>query len=186
MGESGQQLQAAIEVVARHFSATWEHGANAPDTTVTMDGMRIAVAVATVARRALAKPGLRFDKVARGLIARLQDALCQSVPDGTAVILTVTAPIRLPTKTAEALADKIRDCLAQRSEPVEVRDEIYGNQVRVRLVAGVARTASQVIGFVHNPDSDPDVLLDLAQSLLQQISAAEVRLRWAASVRPVS
>jgi hypothetical protein len=31
---------------------------------------------------------------------------------------------------------------------------------------------SQVIGFVHNPDSDPDVLLRLTQSLLQHIGAA--------------
>ena len=31
---------------------------------------------------------------------------------------------------------------------------------------------SKVIGFVHNPDSDPDVLLRLAQSLLQHIGAA--------------
>jgi hypothetical protein len=29
-----------------------------------------------------------------------------------------------------------------------------------------------VIGFVHNPDSDPDVLLRLTQSLLRHIGAA--------------
>jgi hypothetical protein len=31
---------------------------------------------------------------------------------------------------------------------------------------------SKVIGFVHNPDSDPDVLFRLTQSLLQHIGAA--------------
>jgi hypothetical protein len=34
---------------------------------------------------------------------------------------------------------------------------------------------SKVIGFVHNPDSDPDVLLFLTQSLLQRIGEAVVR-----------
>ena len=31
---------------------------------------------------------------------------------------------------------------------------------------------AKVIGFVHNPDTDPDVLLRLTQSLVQHIGAA--------------
>jgi hypothetical protein len=87
------------------------------------------------------------------------------------VILTITAPIRLPSKTSAALEDKIRVCLARRSAQ-EVKDTIHGNQIRVRLVKGVSRQMSKVIGFVHNPDSDPDVLFRLTQSLLQHIGAA--------------
>jgi hypothetical protein len=177
MSETGKQRQAAIKAVARHFSATWEPSGDAFGATLSIAGQRIAVAVAMaeyhIAERAdFNRPRLRFDKVARGLIARLQDALSQFVPDGMAVILTVTAPIRLPAKTAEALGDTIRDCLARRPLPVEIRDAVCGNQVRLRVVAAVARPVSKVIGFVHNSDSDTDILLDIAQSLLRQVGAA--------------
>src|SRR5208283_511813 len=66
---------------------------------------------------------------------------------------------------------RFRVCLARRSAQ-EVKDTIDGNQIRVRLVKGVSRQMSKAIGFVHNPDSDPDVLLRLTQSLLQHIGAA--------------
>jgi hypothetical protein len=175
--EEGRQRQAAIEAVARHFSATWEPRGDAPGATVSIHGRRVAVEVATIAQRIdertdPSRPRLRFDKVALRLIARLQVSLPRFVPDGIAVILTVAAPIRLPAKTTEALEDRIRDCLARRSGPMESREAVCGNQVRIRFVTGVARTVSKVIVFVHNPDSDPDLLLDVTQSLLQQIGAA--------------
>jgi len=101
----------------------------------------------------------------------LQATLCESVPDGKTVILTITAPIRVPSKTAAALEDKIRTYLARRSAQVEAKDTIHGNQIRVRLVKGGSRRTSKVIGFVHNPDSDPDVLLDITHSLIERIGA---------------
>jgi hypothetical protein len=178
MSKLRKHEQAAIEVVAKHFSATWEKGdVDSPGAYVTIAGKRIAVEVTAINQRIaergdLTKPRLRFDRVALRLVGGLQAALSEFVPDGEAVILTITAPIRLPSKTAAALESKIRDCLARRSAQVKVKDTIYGNQVRVRLVKGVSRRMSKVIGFVHNPDSDPDVLLRLTQSLLQHIGAA--------------
>ena len=170
--------QAAIEVVARHFSATWDKGdGESPDAYVTLAGKRIAVEVAAIKqgiaeRSDLTKPRLRFDRVALRLVGGLQAALSEFVPDGEAAVVTVTAPIRLPSKTVAALASKVRECLARRSAQVEVKETIYGNQIRVRLVKGASRRMSKVIGFVHNPDSDPEVLLSLTQSLLQHIGAA--------------
>jgi hypothetical protein len=41
------------------------------------------------------KRGLRFDKVAVGLIACMLRALCDDVPDGMTLLFTVTAPIRV-------------------------------------------------------------------------------------------
>jgi hypothetical protein len=38
-------------------------------------------------------------------------------------------------------------------------------------VKGGLGATSKVIGFVHNPDSHPDVLLDATQSLLERIGA---------------
>jgi len=160
-----KQKQAAVEAVARHFSATWEKGEDPPDAYLTIARKRIAVEVTTIKPRiahrgGLTKPRLRFDRVALGLVRRLQAALCESVPDGKTLILTITAPIRVPSKTAAALEDKIRTYLARRSAQVEARDTIHGNQIRVRLVkGGGSERTSKVIGFVHNPDSDPDVLL---------------------------
>jgi hypothetical protein len=88
------------------------------------------------------------------------------------LIVTITAPIRLASKTAAAVEDKIRVGLARWSAKLEVKDTIHGNRIRVRLVKVVPKRASKVIGFVHNPDSDPDVLLRLTQSLLRHIGAA--------------
>jgi hypothetical protein len=172
--------QAAIKAVARHFRATWEKGEDPPDAYVTIAGKRIAVAVTTIKQRTadrggLTKPRLRFDKVALRLVRALQAALRESVPDGRTVMLTITAPIRLPAKTAAALEDKIRIYLARRSVPVAFKDTIHGNQIRVRLVKGGAKRTSKVIGFVHNSDSRPDVLLDMAHSLLERIGAESVK-----------
>jgi len=194
MSELRKQEQAAIEAVARHFSATWEKTEHTSIAYISIAGKRIAVEVTTVKQRLadrtdLAKPRLRFDKVARRLITRLQVALREAVPDGTTVILTITAPIRLPSKTAEALehnirACVIRACVARRSTQVQYEDTIHGNQIRIRLVKSSSRLISKVIGLVHNPDSDPDMLLHVTQSVLLHIGAAadrstrSARERW--------
>jgi hypothetical protein len=170
--------------VARHFSATWEKGAGgSPDAYLEIRGKRIAVEIAAIKQEIAergdrTKPRLRFDRVALRLVGGLQAAVSECVPDGQAVVLTVTAPIRLPAKTAAALESKIRECLARRSARLEVRETIHGNRIRVRLVKGLSRRMPKVIGFVHNPDSDhPDVLLGLTQLLLQHVGAtADKRL----------
>jgi hypothetical protein len=181
MGELSERERAAVEVVARRFAATWAPGdEGSPDAYLTIAGERIAVEVAVIApgraqRDERARPRLRFDRVVLRLVGGLQAALSGAVPDGEAVLLTVTAPIRLPAKTATALETTIRDGLAHGSPPAEVRETIHGNQVRVRFVQGVSRRTSKLIGFVHNPDPDPEVLLDLTQALLQPIGAAADR-----------
>ena len=179
MSKLSKQEQAAIEAVARHSSATWKKAAGeSPGATLTIAGKRIAVEVVTAIRQriaergGLAKPRLRFDRVALRFVGGLQAALSASVPDGAAVVLTVTAPIRLAAKTAAALESNIRDGLARRPARVELKDAICGNQIRVRLVTGVSGRMPKVIGFVHNPDCDGDVLLAVTQSLLQHIGAA--------------
>jgi hypothetical protein len=174
----GKQEQAAIEAVAGHFSATWEKGdGDSPDAYLPIAGKRIAVEVTAIkpgsaGRGGVARPRLRFDKVVLRLVGSLQAALSGLVPEGAAVVVTVTAPIRLPSKTAAALEGKIRDGLARRPARVEIQDRIHGNQVRACLVTGVSRRSSKVIGFVHNPDSDPEVLLRSTQALLRHIGAA--------------
>jgi hypothetical protein len=165
-----KQQRAAIETVARHFSATWEKGDGPPDAWLTIAGREVAVEVTTLRQRSAdndKKPRLRFDGVALGLVRRLQAALSRSVPDGRALIVTITAPIKVPTKTAAELEISIRADLARRLEAA--RHTIHGNQIRVRLVKGRAHRSPNVIGFVHNPDSDAEALLDIVHSLIESI-----------------
>ena len=176
MSGLGQRERAVLAAVARHFSATWEKGEAPPDAYLTIARKRIAVEVTTIKQRiadrgGLTKPRLRFDRVALGLVRRLQATLCESVPDGKTVILTITAPIRVPSKTAAALEDNIRTYLARQSAQGEAKHTIHGNQIRVRLVKGGSRQTTKVIGFVHNPDSDPDVLFDITLSLIERVGA---------------
>ena len=135
---------------------------------------RVAVDVATLKRRSNAdKLGLRFDKVATRLIERLQTTLGEIVPDGMTVLLTVTAPIRLPARTAASLEDKIQTLLGRGLPRRDVKETIHGNGVRIRLLRDGSGRAPKMIGFVHHSDSDPVLLLDVARELVQLIGAED-------------
>ena len=110
MSGLGQRERAVLAAVARHFSATWEKGDAPSGGYLKIAGKRIAVEVRITKQRiaergGLTKPRLRFDRVALGFVRRLQAALSASVPDGRTLILTITAPIRVPSKTAAALEE---------------------------------------------------------------------------------
>ena len=109
-----------------------------------------------------AKLRLRFDKVALRLVGRLKAALADAVPEGQTVVFTITAPIRLPAKTAAALQNMLRDgpTDADRSEIV------HHNQVRIRRLNRVPKHMPKVLGFVHNLESDAGVVLALAEARL--------------------
>jgi hypothetical protein len=180
MRDLKKRERTAIEAVARRFSATWEKGCDPPDAYIMVAGKRIAVDVATLKRRGTgqgdaAKPRLRFDKVATRLIERLQATLGETVPDGMTVLLTITAPIRLPSKTAASLEDKIPTLLGRGSPGRDKKDIIHGNRVRIRLLRGESEQAPKMIGFVHNSDSDPLPLLNMTRELHECISAESGR-----------
>lgn len=171
-----EQERLAIEAVAKRVSATWEQSSGAADAYFTIAGKRIAVGVATLTRRGadrgnVAKPRLRFDGVATRLMERLKAALNGIVPDGMTVLLTITAPIRLPSKTAALLEDKARTLLGPESTRREESDTICGNHVRIRLVRDGSGRAPKMIGFVHNPESDPLLLLNMTRELLELVGA---------------
>jgi hypothetical protein len=178
-----QQERAAIDAVARQFLATWEEDRDAPGAVITAAGKRIAVDVATLKGRGArpanaAQPRLRFDKVVVRLMQRLQATLGRTVPEGVTVALTITAPIRLASKTAAALEEKIparfEQGPARRIRP-DVKAIIHGNRVRIRFFINKSARAPKVIGFVHNPDTDPVPLLNLTGEMLQLASAMTAR-----------
>jgi hypothetical protein len=175
-----KQERGAIEAVARHFSAVLEVSASSPHVYVTIAGKRIRVLVTTLRQRvahppANTKPRLRFDRVAVGLVGRLRAALSESVPDGETVIVTVTAPIWLASKTAATLEEAIPGFLADRSARARFTRTIHGNRVRVRVIKRGSSGASKVVGFVHNPDSDSSVLFDVTESLLACFDGAAIK-----------
>src|ERR1700694_3660956 len=175
MRDLKKQERTAIEAVARRFSATWENGSDPPDAYIMVARERVAVDITTLKRRGTgqgnaAKPRLRFDKVATRVIERLQATLGETVPDGMTVLLTITAPIRLPSKTAAALEDKIQTLLGRGSPGRDEKDTVHGNRVKIRLLRGESAQAPKMIGFVHNSDSDPFLLLNMTGELLELVS----------------
>ncbi len=168
--------RAAIQAVARRFSATWEMGSDPPGAYIVVAGKRVAVDITTLKRRGAgqanaAKLRLRFDKVVTRLMDRLQATLGKTVPDGMTVLLTITAPIRLPSKTAASLEDKIQTLLGRGSPGRDLKDTIHGNRVHIRLLKDESERAPTMIGLVHNSDSDPLLLLNMTRELLELISA---------------
>jgi len=163
-----------MEAVARRFSTTWEKGDDWAGAYLEVAGKRVAVGIRALKRRgngqgSAGKPGLRFDKVVNRLMERLQANLGDSVPDGVTVLVAVTAPIRLPSKTAAALEDKIQTVVGRGAGGRDEKSTIHGNRVRIRLLRVKSGRAPKMIGFVHDSDSDPLVLLDMTSELLQVI-----------------
>ena len=112
-----------------------------------------------VERIAAAKLRLRFDRVVRWLVDDLKAGLTELVPEGEALLFTITAPIKLPGKTATALKGL---ALGELSGG-EFRGNVHGNEVRIRRLVGISLPLPKVIAFVHNPESDADVILKLAE-----------------------
>ena len=125
------------------------------------------------------EPRLRFDRVAVGLVTRLQWALARSVPQGEVVIVTVTAPIRQDSKTGRIIEAKIRDLLASRRSRIKLT--VRGNRVQVRVLKGGRGRTPRLIGFVHNPAPSPELLFDVTKRVLAALQATKrspPRDRW--------
>ena len=174
-----RQDLAVVEAVARHFVVPWKKASGDwPDAYLIRAGKRVAIDVATIdakGARGPAKIRLRFDKEVKRLVVALQNGLRDAVPDREAVIITVTAPIRQGARTAAALVSLAQEALARPAATADIADTIQGNHIRMRRLQGASSRGPNVIGFVHNPDSDLDALLAVAQSLLQHMGTTAAR-----------
>ena len=117
-------------------------------------------------------PGLRFDKVVTRVVGRLQAALEDSVPSGTVVLVTISAPIRQPSKTADALEEKIRVLVARRGRARDARSTIHGNHVVIRIAKAKASRARRLRMFVHDPALNAVALLDQEAPAKRSASAS--------------
>jgi hypothetical protein len=108
--------------------------------------------------------GLRFDKVAVGLIDHVKRKVRGAMAPGTVVCFTVTAPIRQDAKTTAAIEAKILALLKRRAERMDRAMTMCANRVRIRVVRSGSGSARRILGFVHNPGVDARGLLDAATS----------------------
>ena len=197
MGELKKHERVAIEAVAKRFSASWgRQGSRTAGAYIKLAGKGIAVDIRILNPRSTrpgknAKPHLRFDKVATRVIERLKAAFANIVPGGATVLVTITAPIRLASKTTASIEEKIRTLLGQRSLGGDAKATIHGNHVQIRLLRDVSKQAPKLIGFVHNRETDPVLLLNTTSEMLQLFSAEDGRQiakpagdRWLVVISP--
>lgn len=115
-------------------------------------------------------PRLRFDRVAQRVVRDVQATLSGATPRNAVLIVTVTAPIRLPAKTVAELGRQLAGPLVQDFDRV-----VCGNRVRARLIRRCVSGAPKVVVFIHNPAPAPGGLFKLAEDLL---SAASQPAGW--------
>ncbi|MFT3827896.1 MAG: hypothetical protein QM731_28520 [Chitinophagaceae bacterium] len=110
----------------------------------------------------VAQLSLRFDKVVVRLFGHLRTAIEEAIPDDETVIVTVTAPIKLPSKTAQALEEQIRHLLKSGTRNRKRKLSIFQNEVSIKIAGASSKRSVKLIGLVHHRDTDPAQLLDLA------------------------
>jgi len=173
----------ALQAVAKRFTATFDQS-----NRLRVRGKLIGVTVKSLKARAAetsAKPGLRFDKVVNWLISYLHSEFNRLVPDGSTVLVSVTAPIRLAAKTASAVRDRTHALL--RSSRRNAEEMIHGNDVHIRVLRGVPKRLPKLLAFVHNPTSDPILFFDIAGEFIRFLAADEGTTgEWLVLVSPLS
>ena len=106
---------------------------------------------------------LRFDRVALRLLESVKSGVGPMLTAEESVAFTVTAPIRLPARTSAALQEQLRELRTQ-----ELSTTINGNAICARKIKNTSTDAPRVIGFVHNPGVNADLILDLAEAALRE------------------
>jgi hypothetical protein len=187
---TNDQKRAALASIAAHFGAS-SAGRGAAGR-LTIAGKPVAIEIASIAapaarRRGAAPPRLRFDRVVLRVIARLRAALDEAVPKGATVVFTLTAPIRVPGRTAAALEEHAGALLKKRSGRKRLAVSVHGNEIEMRIVATDRDThTSKVVGFVHNPGTDTAILFDLTEGIIESAAVRGRRdqsaPRWLALV----
>lgn len=136
-------------------------GNRQPTSYMTNTEKEIAQEIARANGVSVTKLGLRFDGVVVRLLGSLRASLAQEKRKET-VVMTITAPIRFPAKTAVELAGEIRNLLASGARGKDHSTTVFENRVCIRIVPAPSRSSAQFIGLVHNPDINAVSLLDLA------------------------
>lgn len=116
----------------------------------------------------IATLGLRFDRVVIRLINDLHEFADRALPNGTTVLVTMTAPIRLPAKTAAELCSRINPMVVGVTSARDKHATINGNNARIRVLRHSNKRAPKLLGAVHNQTSDPRVIFNLLEEWLDE------------------
>lgn len=119
--------------------------------------------------QSVSKLGLRFDKIVVQLLGNIRAAIEQEVPGKIVVVMTITAPIKLPTKSEHELIGKIKNFLEFGIQQQDSTLTIFQNEVQLRFVETLPKQNTRFVGLVHNPDIDAKMLLDLTTQWLLKV-----------------
>lgn len=94
----------------------------------------IAEKIAKKSGITISKLGLRFDKVAVRLLNNIRNAINKDIPDGTIVLLAMTAPIKLPQKTELEIYEQISDFLNPNKPQISRKLTIFQNKIHIKTI----------------------------------------------------
>jgi hypothetical protein len=125
----------------------------------------IANEIAKANGLSLSKLGLRFDKVVIRILGNIRNAIEKEVPKESVIMVTISAPIKLPAKTEHELIEKIRNIVSTGKKERDTSLTIFENEVRIRFLKYSSKQNINFIGLVHNKDIDSKYLLDISSKL---------------------
>jgi hypothetical protein len=112
------------------------------------------------AKLAAAGCRLRQDKVVLRLVGGVRAGIARECSPAEINLFTITAPIKNPVKTIKALIRLLPEI------PIGgLRTTLHGNVVHARRIGRVSTDGPRVFGFVHNPNDEAGLILDLAESI---------------------
>lgn len=129
-----------------------------------MDSKAAAQAIAKSNDLTVKQLGLRFDRVAMAMLWDLRNCADLLIPKGKILIVTVTAPIRLSSKTTRAIEEKMAK-LASKKTIGPVKMAVHGNRIQLKILK-IKEKKLRFLGFVHNPTTPASNLLKLAERWL--------------------
>ena len=115
---------------------------------------------AIVAQLTAAGCDLRFDRVVQRLVNDLKASLTPLVPERQALLITLTAPIKLPKKTSAEVCNAIQISASAHN----FSRKVHGNQVSIYRLAQLPPHLPKVLVFVHNPETEAAQILDVVKS----------------------
>ncbi len=113
----------------------------------------------------LSELGLRFDKVALRLLRSLQNEIAKEELKTRTIVLTITAPIKLPARTEYELVKQIKAIVASGKKNNSSRS-ILGN--RIRVITQSLESGIHFIGLVHNQNVSSTTLVNMTARWLHK------------------
>lgn len=129
------------------------------------DLKRTAIKISEASGLTLTQLGLRFDKVAVRVLESLEAWAHASVPNGSVLIVTITAPIREASKTTRELETHLAKYLARKTRRRIKTVTINKNEISFLITKSKVKRGPKMIGFVHNPSTDARMLIELSLGL---------------------